>query len=108
LSAAVMLLQSEFVDLNGNLMYLISIWPNWIWAALFGIFAAARASDIYVQCTNWYYPFMTSVLGIWLWSLMLASATIFTPVGGVDLMLSVPLLCETWILSRIIENRKEK
>ena len=106
LSAMVMCLDGQLVDMNNNLTYLITIFPKWVWAGMFGVFAASRAVDVYIACSRWFASFLTSVLGIWLWSLLLASATIVTPIVGVDLMLIVPLFAELWILSRLIEGRK--
>lgn len=105
-SATVMSLNGQLMDLNANLMYIISIFSKWVWSGFFLAFAISRIINIWGRISNWYIAFLTSIFGIWLWSLMLASATIFTPIGGIDLMLVIPLFCELWILARTIEKKK--
>lgn len=106
ISAAVMALQYVVDDLNQNLAYLSSIFPFWIWATLFGVFTISRSILLWTQESRWYAALLTSLLGIWLWSLMLVSATFITKIGGIDLMLTIPLFTELWIMARIIEKRK--
>jgi len=89
---------------NNNYDALINLMPFYSWSVLFTIYATAKSYCIIFRDTPSWPEVTVSSVGIWAWSYIFLSFTIYdrVPVAPTEFLLFLPVLAEVWALTSII------
>lgn len=91
-------------DYSGsNYSAILAFAPGWLWALTFVLYGVLKQVQAFVNL-NKYFSIFNAVFGMWLWSYVLLSSTLFDKLKTTptEYMLAVPLLCEVWALAAIL------
>ena len=98
---------------SGDVHMLFHKAPWYVWSGTLVGIAVVRwyglwmSKDHHGVCENTRVGMATSIVAMFIWSMLLASAAVATDFG-LALMMVVCILCEFWLLTRVFAERKHR
>jgi hypothetical protein len=107
LVASVSMLMHNVGDMHDDFALLTSIMPAYCWAGTFMAQAVFRHLSLFTAKFDYhlYIRLVAPIIGIWIWSMMLISGIMATPMEELALLYGVVVLAETWIFGREFSER---
>lgn len=94
---------------NENYHLLNTLQPAWVWGCAFLAYGLIKLAGSLYHLPGWI-RYGNGTAGLWLWSYLFLSFAVFDPteMRATELMLAVPIVCETWLFSNAMHRDKLK
>ena len=93
------------LDANSSLGLLTNIAPSWFWSIMFLLMATLRGCDLFAERACTLAEFLTPVIIVWIWTLILTASIIQTPIDAMGFLYTVPIGIELWFISRLVDDK---
>jgi hypothetical protein len=107
LVAAGSMLMHNIGDPHDDFALLTTIMPAWCWSGVFLVQVIFRHLSLFTVRFDAHlgYKLVAPIIGIWIWSMMMISGIMATPLEELALLYGVVVLAETWIFGREFSER---
>jgi hypothetical protein len=94
---------------NNNYYALLQLMNLNYWGLLFLIYSLVKFYRIFLCTKHTWVDIYISAIGIWAWNYIFLSFTLFdsVEVAPVELLLSVPVIIEAWILTTMVYTKND-
>lgn len=93
---------------NPNYASMYEFASQYFWAGLFFVYSSVKLLSLFLDLNFWI-KMANGVVGLWAWTYILLSFTIFdvTPIAPTEALLALPVLTQSWLtLSTLYWGRK--